>query len=55
VYVAAIAAAVHFLMVVKTWNFEPVLYATLIAGLLLYRLAKFLQKRAQRRLHTAGA
>ena len=55
VYVAAIAASVHFLMVVKTWNPEPVIYATLIAGLLLYRLAKFLQKRAQRRLRTAGA
>jgi sulfoxide reductase heme-binding subunit YedZ len=55
VYVAVIAAAVHFLMVVKTWNPEPVIYATLIAGLLLYRLAKFLQKRAQRRLRAAGA
>jgi len=55
VYVAAIAAAVHFLMVVKTWNPEPIIYATLIAGLLLYRLAKFLQKRAQRRLREAGA
>lgn len=55
VYVAAIAASVHFLMVVKTWNPEPVIYATLIAGLLLYRLAKFLQKRAQRSLHAAGA
>ncbi len=55
VYVAAIAAAVHFLMVVKTWNPEPMLYAALIAGLLLYRLAKLLQKRAQRRLREAGA
>jgi sulfoxide reductase heme-binding subunit YedZ len=48
VYVASIAAAVHFLMVVKTWNFEPVLYAFLIAVLLLYRLAKYVKKRARR-------
>ncbi len=48
VYVAAVAAAVHFLMVVKTWNFEPVLYAVLIALLLLYRLVKYGRKRARR-------
>ncbi len=55
VYVAAIAAAFHFLMLVKTWNFEPLLYAALIAALLLYRLAKYQQKRAARRLREAGA
>ncbi len=54
VYVASIAAAVHFLMVVKTWNFEPMLYAFLIAVLLLYRLAKYAKKRA-RRLNEARA
>jgi sulfoxide reductase heme-binding subunit YedZ len=54
VYVASIAAAVHFLMVVKTWNFEPVLYAFLIALLLLYRLAKYAKKR-MRRLSEASA
>jgi methionine sulfoxide reductase heme-binding subunit len=55
VYLAAIAAAFHFLMLVKTWNFEPLLYAALIAALLLYRLVKYLQKRAARRLREAGA
>jgi sulfoxide reductase heme-binding subunit YedZ len=54
VYIAAIAAAVHFLMVVKTWNFEPVLYAALIAVLLLHRLVKYAKKRV-RRLSEAGA
>jgi methionine sulfoxide reductase heme-binding subunit len=54
VYVAAIAASVHFLMVVKTWNPEPVFYAVLIAALLSYRLAKYVQKRAERRLRAAG-
>lgn len=54
VYVAAIAASVHFLMVVKTWNPEPVLYAVLIAGLLLYRLVTWTRRRAARRLRAAG-
>ena len=53
VYVAAIAAAVHFLMVVKTWNPEPVIYAVLIAGLLLFRLVTWTQKRAERLLRVA--
>ena len=53
VYIAAIAASVHFLMVVKTWNPEPVLYAVLIAGLLLFRLVTWTQKRAERRLRVA--
>ena len=53
VYVAAIAASVHFLMVVKTWNPEPVIYAVLIAGLLLFRLVTWTQKRAERRLRVA--
>jgi len=53
VYIAAIAASVHFLMVVKTWNPEPVLYAVLIAGLLLFRFVTWTQKRAERRLRVA--
>jgi sulfoxide reductase heme-binding subunit YedZ len=38
VYAAAIAAAVHFVMVVKAWPPEPLIYATIVAGLLLVRL-----------------
>ncbi len=45
VYVAAIAASVHFLMSVKSWPPEPVIYATLIAVLLSIRVALALKKR----------
>jgi methionine sulfoxide reductase heme-binding subunit len=38
VYGAAVAVAVHFIMVVKAWPAEPLVYAALIAGLLLFRL-----------------
>lgn len=37
VYVAAAAAALHFIMLVKAWPLEPFVYAAIIAGLLLYR------------------
>jgi sulfoxide reductase heme-binding subunit YedZ len=42
VYVAAAAAAIHFVMVVKAWPPEPLVYAALVAGLLLFRLAAHL-------------
>jgi sulfoxide reductase heme-binding subunit YedZ len=38
VYVAAIAAAAHFLLVVKSWPAEPLVYAGLTAAILLLRL-----------------
>jgi sulfoxide reductase heme-binding subunit YedZ len=47
VYVAAAAAAVHFVMVVKSWPAEPLIYAALVAALLLFRLGTRLQKRAK--------
>ena len=37
VYVAAIAAAAHFLMSVKSWPAEPIVYAAIVAALLLIR------------------
>lgn len=40
VYVAAIAAILHFLLLVKAISLEPLIYAALIAGLLLFRLMK---------------
>ena len=46
VYVAAAAAAVHFVMVVKSWPAEPLIYAGVVAALLLIRLATRLQKGA---------
>jgi sulfoxide reductase heme-binding subunit YedZ len=46
VYVATAAAALHFVMLVKSWwTVEPALYATLVTALLLVRLWFSLQKR----------
>lgn len=45
VYVAAAAAAIHFIMLVKAWPPEPLIYAALVATLLLFRLVMHLQKR----------
>jgi sulfoxide reductase heme-binding subunit YedZ len=57
VYLAAAAGALHFIMLVKSWPAEPVIYAALVAVLLLYRLVTKLQKRAepQRRRRPATA
>lgn len=38
VYVAAIAAALHFLLIVKSWPLEPLAYAAVTAALLAVRL-----------------
>jgi sulfoxide reductase heme-binding subunit YedZ len=39
VYIAALAAAAHFLLIVKSWPAEPLVYAGLTAVILLLRLA----------------
>jgi sulfoxide reductase heme-binding subunit YedZ len=39
VYIAALAAATHFLLIVKSWPAEPLVYAGLTVALLLVRLA----------------
>ncbi len=44
VYVAAALAAVHFLMLVKSWPAEPVIYASLVALLLAFRLVVRVRK-----------
>jgi len=46
VYLAAAAAALHFVMLVKSITFEPAFYATLVSGLLLLRV--FTGKRANK-------
>ncbi len=46
-YVAAAAAALHFIMLVKVWPGEPLIYAGLVAALLLFRLANSLRPRAR--------
>lgn len=44
VYLAAAAAAVHFVMVVKAWPVEPLVYAGLVVLLLSYRLVVHLRR-----------
>ncbi len=48
VYVAAIAAAAHFLLVVKSWPAEPIIYAAIVAALLFIRLGFAVSKRLRR-------
>ena len=54
VYVATAAAALHFVMLVKVLSPEPLLYATLVAVLLLVRLGFNLQKRRRARTRAAA-
>ncbi len=55
VYVAAAAAAVHFLMLVKSWPPEPLIYAGVVAGLLLFRALMPARKQMRARARTAAA
>ena len=48
VYAACALAAIHFLMLVKSWPAEPVIYASLVALLLTFRLVLYVQKRVER-------
>jgi sulfoxide reductase heme-binding subunit YedZ len=48
VYVAAIAGALHFILLVKAWPLEPLVYAALVAVLLLFRIGVFVRKRLAR-------
>lgn len=38
VYLAATAAALHFVMLVKSWPAEPLIYAAIVASLLIWRV-----------------
>lgn len=49
VYLAAAAAALHFIMLVKVWPLEPLIYAALVSALLLFRLAWSMRPRPRRR------
>src|SRR5262249_1896213 len=44
VYLATALAAIHFLLLVKTWPGEPIIYAVLIVALLLIRLWFYAEK-----------
>lgn len=54
VYVAAVAAAIHFVMVVKAWPPEPLVYGCIVSVLLLLRLVFHLQKRLRRTARQAA-
>ena len=49
VYAAAGLAAIHFVMVVKSWPAQPLIYAAIVAGLLAFRLVPQRRKRQSRR------
>lgn len=53
VYLAAAAAAVHYVLVVKSWPMEPLIYFAIVSLLLAYRLIKPL--RSGRRTKLASA
>jgi len=53
VYLAAIGAALHFVLVVKSWPLEPLVYAAIVAVLLGYRLVRSLVKKASPRHRVA--
>jgi sulfoxide reductase heme-binding subunit YedZ len=54
VYVATAAGALHFVMLVKALSPEPLLYAGLVAVLLLFRLGLNLRKRVSARARGAA-
>jgi sulfoxide reductase heme-binding subunit YedZ len=53
VYLAAIGAALHFLLVVKSWPPEPLVYAAIVAVLLGYRLVRSMVKKPSPRRRPA--
>ena len=53
VYVAAIGAVLHYILVVKSWPPEPLVYAAIVAVLLGYRLVRSLVKKPSPRRRPA--
>jgi methionine sulfoxide reductase heme-binding subunit len=48
VYAACVLAALHFLLLLKVWPPEPLIYAGLVAVFLLFRLGLYVQKIAKK-------
>jgi len=44
IYPASILAGLHFVMVKKVWELEPLIYTVIIVGLLIFRLVSVLRK-----------
>jgi methionine sulfoxide reductase heme-binding subunit len=53
VYLAAIGAVLHFILVVKSWPMEPLVYAAIVAVLLGYRLVRSWVKKPSSRQRLA--
>jgi sulfoxide reductase heme-binding subunit YedZ len=53
VYVAAAGAALHYVLLVKSWPLEPLVYAAIVAALLAYRLMRSITKQPKARLARA--
>ena len=53
VYLAAIGAVLHYILVVKSWPPEPLVYAAIVAVLLGYRLVRSLVKKPSPRRRPA--
>jgi methionine sulfoxide reductase heme-binding subunit len=49
VYAAAFGAALHYVLLVKSWPLEPLIYAAIVAALLTYRLARAFTKQPRTR------
>lgn len=55
VYVAIAGGAIHFLMSVKSWPAEPIIYATIVTALLLWRVARPFAKGSKQVKRPRGA
>ena len=53
VYIAAAGGALHYVLLVKSWPLEPLVYAAIVAGLLAYRLVRRLKRQPRSRLAQA--
>lgn len=53
VYLAGAAAAIHYVLVVKSWPMQPLVYAAIMGLLLSYRLVKRLRRRPRKRFAAA--
>jgi sulfoxide reductase heme-binding subunit YedZ len=53
VYAAAAAGALHFVLLVKAWPIEPLVYAAIVAGLLAYRAVRAFRRPVRSRVARA--
>ena len=54
-YVAALAGAVHYMVLVKAWPLEPILYLGAVIALLVWRAGRAWQRAQEARLSAQAA